>query len=213
MYCSTPCLAVLSCRFFSALCNVVLSFNVFHWSAQCHAVLCFAVLYTVVLCCATGYTAALSSIQLLSATLTLRCSWSWAWCWRVNFSCCFWNSLISSCFWICCCFWMRSSSCCSCLSHSPGSEPGPSILRSVRRSNGDKGSTANGTSGLMSTVARRGVSRENKREKELCQSLNCNFTCINSNHAIRGGCVEYICILLQNKICCSELKRTGKLGF
>ncbi|TNN78400.1 hypothetical protein EYF80_011384 [Liparis tanakae] len=40
---------------------------------------------------------------------------------------------------------MRSSSCCSCLSHSPGSEPDPSILRSVRRSNGDKESTAKGT--------------------------------------------------------------------
>lgn len=97
-----------------------------------------------------------------SAVPTLRCSWSWAWCWRVSFSCCFWNSLMSSCFWICCCFWMRSSSCCSCLSHSPGSEPGPSILGSVRRSNGDKGSTLSGTSDLTSTVG----CRERKREGE-----------------------------------------------
>lgn len=102
-----------------------------------------------------------------SAVPTLRCSWSWAWCWRVNFSCCFWNSLMSSCFWICCCFWMRSSSCCSCLSHSPGSEPGPSILRSVRRSSGDKGSTLSGTSVFTSTEAHKVDCKQRKREKQI----------------------------------------------
>lgn len=197
MYCSTPCLAVLSCLFFSALCNVVLSYNVFYWSAVCHAVLCSAVLYTVVLCCATVYAAVPSSTQLFSTMLTLRCSWSWAWCWRVSFSCCFWNSLISSCFWICCCFWMRSSSCCSCLSHSPGSEPGPSILRSVRRSSGDKGSTVNGTSGLMSTVAGRSKSRENKREKEICQSRNFRFI---KSFNQRWLCLLYLCIALKQNM-------------
>lgn len=126
-------------------CNIVTSYNV---STDRH----YAVLYTVLPCHCVHCCAVL---QLSSAMLTLRCSWSWAWCWRVNFSCCFWNSLISSCFWICCCFWMRSSSCCSCLSHKPGSEPGPSILRSVRRSNGERGSTVNATSGLMSTDAQR----------------------------------------------------------
>lgn len=83
--------------------------------------------------------------------LTLRCSWSWTWCWRIMFSCCLWNSFISNCFWICCCFWMRSNSCCSCRSHTLGSEPRDGILASVRRSSGDTGSRANGTSGLMST--------------------------------------------------------------
>lgn len=107
------------------------------------------------------------SVKMPSTVLTLRCSWSWAWCWRVNFSCCFWNSLMRSCFWICCCFWMRSSSCCSCLSHSPGSEPGPSILRSVRRSSGDKGSTLSSTSGFTSTEARKVDCRQRKREKQI----------------------------------------------
>lgn len=72
MYCSTPWLAVLSCFFFSALCNVVLSYNVFHWSAVCHAVLCSAVLYTVVLCWATVYTAVLSSMY----DCSVQC-WPW----------------------------------------------------------------------------------------------------------------------------------------
>lgn len=103
--------------------------------------------------------------------LTLRCSWSWAWCWRVNFSCCFWNSLMSNCFWICCCFWMRKSSCCSCLSHIPGSEPGPSILKSVRRSKGDNGSTAKGTSGLMSTVVQKQKRKEWKRKLDPSDAL------------------------------------------
>lgn len=151
------------------------------------------------LCWAVLFCAVLSSIQLFSAMPTLRCSWSWAWCWRVNFSCCFWNSLISSCFCICCCFWMMSSSCCSCLSQSPGSEPGPSILRSVRKSNGDKGSAANGTSGLMSTVAHRGECRKNDREKEICQICTfvtwLNFTSINFNHAIEVAvyCLSVYC--------------------
>lgn len=137
---------------------------------------CCFVLFCVVLCCAV--------LCLRTTVLTLRCSWSWAWCWRVNFSCCFWNSLISSCFWICCCFWMRSSSCCSCLSHSPGSEPGPSILRSVRRSKGDKGSTANGTSGLISTVAQK------RQSKKRFVSPNCTLD--NSSRTTRGGFVQSI---------------------
>lgn len=82
---------------------------------------------------------------------TFKCSCIWAWCWRTRFSCCFWNSLMSNCFWICCCFWMRSSSCWSCLSHTVGSEAEPCILMSVRKSSGEPGSRANGTSGLMST--------------------------------------------------------------
>ena len=164
MYCFT--LLVLLCWAVSPFLNFCFP------ELQCFLMICnmpcCVVLVSVVHCGAIVHTAAPSSIELFSVMLTLRCSWSWAWCWRVNFSCCFWNSLISSCFWICCCFWMRSSSCCSCLSHSPGSEPGPSILRSVRRSNGDKGS-ANGTSDLMSTVAHKGETRENEREQELCQ--------------------------------------------
>lgn len=208
MYCSTPCLAVLSCFFFSALCNVVLSYNVFYCSAVCHATLCSAVLYTVVLCWATVYTAVLSSMQLFGAMLTLRCSWSWAWCWRVNFSCCFWNSLISSCFWICCCFWMRSSSCCSCLSHSPGSEPDPSILRSVRRSNGDKGSTANGTSDLMSTAGHRWKQREKKRKRRFVSPFIAPLTV--STQILQPEVAVYGSILLQSKTY-SEWKRTGKL--
>lgn len=79
------------------------------------------------------------------------CSWSWAWCWRVRFSCCFWNSAISSCFWICCCCWIRSSSCCSCFSRIIGSTMGTIILRSVRKSNGEIGSSPTGTSDFTST--------------------------------------------------------------
>ena len=72
MYCSTPCLAVLSCVFFSALCNVVPSYNVFYSSALCHAVLCSAVLYTAVLCCAIVYAAETSSKQTVQCEADLE---------------------------------------------------------------------------------------------------------------------------------------------
>lgn len=82
---------------------------------------------------------------------TLMCSWSCAWCCRVRFSCCFWNSAMRSCFWICCCCWMRSSSCCSCFSRTTGSTTGIIILRSVLRSKGEMGSRPIGTSDFTST--------------------------------------------------------------
>lgn len=174
MYCSTLCPAALSCFPFFAL------FLMFSLVIQFSSDLLYVMLFCVVLCCVVLCCAVLC---LRTTVLTLRCSWSWAWCWRVNFSCCFWNSLISSCFWICCCFWMRSSSCCSCLSHSPGSEPGPSILRSVRRSKGDKGSTANGTSGLISTVAQK------QQSKKRFVSPNCTLN--NSSRNQRRLCAIY----------------------
>lgn len=82
---------------------------------------------------------------------TLMCSCSCAWCCRVKFSCCFWNSAMRSCFWICCCCWMRSSSCCSCFSRTTGSTTGIIILRSVLRSKGEMGSRPIGTSDFTST--------------------------------------------------------------
>lgn len=42
MYCSTLCLAVLSCLISSALCNAVMGYNVFFWSVLRRAVLCCA---------------------------------------------------------------------------------------------------------------------------------------------------------------------------
>lgn len=88
----------------------------------------------------------------LKDVATFMCSWSWAWCCRVSFSCCFWNSAISNCFWICCCCWIKSSSCCSCFSRIIGSTMGTIILRSVRKSNGVIGSNPTGTSDFTSTV-------------------------------------------------------------
>lgn len=113
--------------------------------------------------------------------LTLRCSCSWTWCWRIRFSCCFWNSFMRSCFWICCCFWMRNSSCCNCRSHTLGSEPMAGILTSVRKSSGDAGSSASGTSGLTST--------ENMVEErlEVCCLKYCSYHNIHSLFVKKGG--------------------------
>lgn len=92
-----------------------------------------------------------STVRDKETLATLMCSWSWAWCCRVKFSCCFWNSAIKSCFWICCCCWMRSNSCCSCFSRTTGSTTGIIILRSVLRSKGEMGSRPTGTSDFTST--------------------------------------------------------------
>lgn len=61
---------------------------------------------------------------------TLMCSSSWAWCCLSRFWCCFWNSEMSSCFWICCCLWIRSSSRCNCFSQSSDSRSQSNMLTS-----------------------------------------------------------------------------------
>ncbi len=105
--------------------------------------------------CTSWFLCCVSSVCQQGCVGTFKCSCIWAWCWRIRFSCCFWNSLMSNCFWICCCFWMKSSSCWSCLSHTVGSEAELCILTSVRRSSGEPGSRASGISGLMSTEKQR----------------------------------------------------------
>lgn len=59
---------------------------------------------------------------------TWMCSSSCAWCCLNRIWCCFWNSEMRSCFWICCCLWISSSSRCNCFSQSSESRSQSNIL-------------------------------------------------------------------------------------